>query len=220
MSEAAKELEIDPATIDGLEEVFDLDSPTELSEADRTEQDQTTENSRSVQDGSPELKHPLSVEEAAQILGISSNAVCKRLRKGTLVGQKIPGKFKEEWLIEGVDIIEVLNVDFSTDGEDSPTELSEADRTEQDQTTENSGSVQDDPGSVQGGMAAVARLVDLVEKQAAKLEAASGQIGYLQARLESQTNLLETREAEIKLLTDSQSKAGWWLRFCSWFMGR
>ena len=48
---------------------------------------------------------------------------------------------------------------------------------------------------------------------AAKLEAASHRNGYLEAQTESY-------QEQIKLLTDSQHKSGWWTRFCSWFMGR
>lgn len=86
-----------------------------------------------------------------------------------------------------------------------------------------SGSFQDQtalsPGSVQESPRELTRLVDLVEKQAAKLEIAAGQIGYLQAQLESQVKLLESKDSQIKLLTDSQHKPSWWNRFCSWFIG-
>lgn len=55
-------------------------------------------------------------------------------------------------------------------------------------------------------------LLDVITKQAEKLEAASMRIGYLEARTENY-------ETQIKLLTDSQHKRGWWARFSSWFVG-
>lgn len=56
-------------------------------------------------------------------------------------------------------------------------------------------------------------LLDVITKQAEKLEAASMRIGYLEARTENY-------ETQIKLLTDSQHKRGWWARFGAWFLGQ
>ena len=44
-----------------------------------------------------------------------------------------------------------------------------------------------------------------------QLQGASYRNGYLEAQLEG-------RDREIKLLTDSQHKRGWWARFSSWFV--
>ena len=58
------------------------------------------------------------------------------------------------------------------------------------------------------------RLSDkLVRDLQAKLEAASYRIGYLEAQL-------ETERQQIKLLTDSQHKSGWWTRFKKWCGGQ
>ena len=43
-----------------------------------------------------------------------------------------------------------------------------------------------------------------------KLEGATYRIGYLEAQLESERQ-------QVKLLTDSQHKPGWWAKFSSWF---
>ncbi len=56
-------------------------------------------------------------------------------------------------------------------------------------------------------------LLDVITKQAEKLEAASMRIGYLEARTENY-------ETQIKLLTDSQHKRSWWARFGAWFIGQ
>jgi predicted ABC-type ATPase len=62
------------------------------------------------------------------------------------------------------------------------------------------------------------RLLEQVEAERAysalneKLEGANHRNGYLEAQVDQQ------RE-QIKLLTDSQHKQGWWTRFCSWLSG-
>lgn len=44
-----------------------------------------------------------------------------------------------------------------------------------------------------------------------QLQAATYRNGYLESQL-------ETKELQIKLLTDGQHKQGWWRQFCSWFV--
>ncbi len=56
------------------------------------------------------------------------------------------------------------------------------------------------------------RLWQLLKEKDAKLEALTMRTGYLEAQL-------ETHKEQIKLLTDSQHKRGWWAQFCSWFVG-
>jgi hypothetical protein len=212
MGDPAVDIEKDPLAIEGLEEVFTQDGPDENFQKNSSVQYSPEDSPGSVLDGSARLVHPISVEDAAGILNISTNAICKRLRKGSLVGVKIPGKFKDEWLVEGAGLIEVLKVDFDK-VQDSPEEFSDDRSSVQDQTEISPGSVQNSPEP------SVTRLLDLVEKQAAKLEAAAGQIGYLQAQLESQALLNAEKENQIKLLTDSQVKHGAWSRFWGWFTG-
>ena len=57
------------------------------------------------------------------------------------------------------------------------------------------------------------RLWQLLKEKDAKLEALTMRTGYLEA-------LLAERETEIKLLTDSQHKSGWWRSTWGWFLGR
>jgi hypothetical protein len=212
MGDSAPELINDPLAVEGLENLFDQDSPLKIISSDSTVQDSTEQVPRSVQDVPSGLVHPISVDEAAKLLNISSNAVCKRLRKGTLVGTKIAGKFKDEWLVEGAGLIEILNVDFSS-VQDSSDEISDKERTFQDQAETRDRSVQESPD-------AALTLLALIEKQAAKLEAAAGQIGYLQAKMEEQNKQLEQKTEQLKLLTDSQHKRGWFQKFTNWFLGR
>jgi hypothetical protein len=220
MGDPALDTKNDPLAIEGMENLFVEDSPEDVPVSSGTVQDQTKYSPGLVQKGPADLIHPITVDEAARLLNISSNAICKRLRKGTLVGKKIAGKFKDEWLVEGAGLIEVLSLEFNS-FEDGPSGNSEASGTVQDQANDYTGSVQESPGSVhEESRDSVIRLVNLVEKQAAKLEAAAGQIGYLQSQLESQRELVQAKEAEIRLLTDSQHKRSWWVRFSAWFLGR
>lgn len=102
-----------------------------------------------------------------------------------------------------------------------------------------------DQGIHQGGTTAQARyqrtlpendnrLLDLIEKQSAKLEAAAGQIGYFKSQMDSyqeQVKLLPDLQAEVararvheKKINQleaelGQIKATWWYRFCAWFLG-
>jgi hypothetical protein len=144
VSELASEVKTDPASIEGMEVLFDQDSPNTKTEMSSSVHDRTTISSSSVQNSPAGLVRPISVEEAARILNISTNAVCKRLRKGSLTGQKITGKFKDEWLVEGSGLIKVLNVDFGS-FQDSPETIPEESRSVQDQTKVSTGSVQESP---------------------------------------------------------------------------
>ncbi len=52
--------------------------------------------------------------------------------------------------------------------------------------------------------------LNYIQELQLKLEGATYRIGYLEAQLENE-------RAQIKLLTDSQHKGGWWAKFSSWF---
>jgi hypothetical protein len=53
------------------------------------------------------------------------------------------------------------------------------------------------------------KLLELIERQSKQLQDASCRIGWLESQLQE-------REKELKLLTDSQYKPGWWPRLKSW----
>ncbi|PZM77185.1 MAG: hypothetical protein DKT66_28510 [Candidatus Melainabacteria bacterium] len=64
----------------------------------------------------------------------------------------------------------------------------------------------------------IQRLLEVIESERSysrslneRLEAANHRNGYLEAQAEG-------FQEQIKLLTDSQHKRGWWARFSSWFM--
>ena len=148
----------------------------------------------------------IPVEIAAQYLGMSTSGILKRLRKGSLAGFKVPSKRGEKWLVRHEAISQgVLNsakesLVVNEGVLDCPEESSEV---ALDLTKESS----EEPSLDQ------ALLDDLKRRNTdleAKLQAASWRNGYLESKLED-------RENQIKLLTDSQHKPGWWAKFSSWF---
>lgn len=56
------------------------------------------------------------------------------------------------------------------------------------------------------------RLLSIIESQAHQLKAAGDVIIYLRSQVDE-------KDTQLKLLTDSQHKQGWWARFSSWFTG-
>lgn len=63
-------------------------------------------------------------------------------------------------------------------------------------------------------------LLKVIEGQSKQIDAMSEQLKAASDVMMYQRSQLETRDEQIKLLTDSQHKAGWWQRFKSWAQGR
>ena len=184
-----------PADTKGLDDLFDdpgMPAQASTSQADTPAQ--------------PSADNGISVEEAAQIHGVSPRTIIRRLQKGTLTGFKIPGQFGLEWRVS-------TSAQVSTNQPDTPAQLS---------ASQSDASAQ--PSTSQASESVIAELrqqiedlkVEMDEKLAEAqklLQGASYRNGYLEAQLESERQ-------QIKLLTDSQHKQGWWAGFCSWFMGQ
>ncbi len=122
------------------------------------------------------LTNSLTIKEAARVLGISQNSVRAKLKSGALSGCKVKGPTGEQWRVELTKVTSELT---------KPTK-------EVTKTIEPAQNVE------------VLRLLEIIEKQNHRLEAASGQIGYLQAQLENSRDT-------IKLLED-KSRKPWWRR--------
>jgi hypothetical protein len=162
-----------------------------------------------AQDSSAEL---WTVAEAAKSFGVSEKTILRRLQKGTINGFKVQGQFGLEWRIESGPTSQVLFDNAVT----------------KDRTPEDIISVEDSPAQVveiaedspaQGVLKPLDtlghdRLIDEQRHEIARLrqqlEGAIYRNGYLESKLED-------RETQIKLLTDTQNKGGWWARFSSWF---
>lgn len=204
MSEAAKEIKINSVSIEGLEEVFDVEPVPATDAAPVTSNaERVTEVPALVAtnaDGIP-------VEQAASILGTSVNALKKRLRKGTLQGKKFEIKHGEKWF---VDLSEI---------EKHKASLEPVSSTDGAPVTGATEPVLGDPTPASSS-AEQLELVALLQDLERKLEGASFRNGYLEAENEGLRALLGAKDSQIKLLTDRQHKSSGWSRFWLWFTGK
>lgn len=155
----------------------------------------------------------VSLEEASRLLDLHVDTIKKRLRKGTLKGFKVQEKFGEKWFVS------VEELPDRTQAVTHPTPEAVADPVQvvAYPTLESPA----DPAQDRELFGpTLERLVTTLEKkdaviegQAHQLKAAGDVIMYLRAQVEE-------KDSQLKFLTDSQHKAGWWARFCSWFKGR
>lgn len=205
MNEPARDLEMIPsASTDGMEEIFDSDALDASHDAYRSGggssiRDQGASLSvigSSVRDKDASVRDQdaksLTVEEAAERLGISVRAVQKRLKRGTLRGTKEKTPHGERWFVDGRELDANQDAPLSVMG--SP--VRDTDATVRDQDAP--------PHELRDAV-----IMDLQ----AKVEALTWRNGYLESQL-------ETQREQIKLLTDSQHQRKWWHRFASWAMGK
>lgn len=127
------------------------------------------------------LPEGLTIKQASKVLKVSANTVRARIKAGELAACKVKGRRCEEWRVFPGIAPASIQQDTSTLPETLPNNIE------------------------------MSRLLDIIEAQSTKLEAASGQIGYLQAQL-------QTSREQMKLLED-RSRVPWWRRFWSWFAG-
>ena len=182
MGEPAQEVKTVESNLDGLEQFFEAE----------VIHGTTTPCEGGPTDGVP-------VQEAAKILGLSIKTVKDRLRKGTLSGFKIKGRFGDKWMVR-------VGTDYHGAPMDNPwvpggSSLELVATTASDVELVGPTNEQD-------------RLIDAYKEQLKelqnKLDAATFRLGYLEHER-------ETHIEKIKLLTDEQHKASWWKRFCAWF---
>jgi len=187
------------------------------------------------QDGT-KLEPVLSLKEAVEFYKISEKTIRLHIKDGKIPARKEEGPRGLEWRIypQGVpkDFPAAKTTSLEPDFVQAGSEVGETATTvEENGTTVEP--VRYQPGSTpepiwytdasitssaqvsaqQSVASELKSLLDVITKQAEKLEAASMRIGYLEARTENY-------EKEIKLLTDGQHKQSKWLRFWGWFMGR
>jgi hypothetical protein len=195
MSDTAREASnyqtIEPVSTEGLDDLF---------------QEELLEASSETVEGVLLEPQGIPVEVAAQHLGMSTSGILKRLRKGSLAGFKVPSKRGEKWLVryeaipQGVldstkDSFVIAKGVLDRTGNSLEAALHLA--------KESSGESSLDQ----------ALLDDLKQRNndlEAKLQAATWRNGYLESKLEERDN-------QVRLLTDSQHKPGWWTKFSSWF---
>lgn len=133
-----------------------------------------------------------TIEDAIEHLSITRRTVLRKLKSGELKGYKVPGQYGPEWRVYPPDL-------GGDKGDDRVTgDMSPGDR---------------HPVIVDQSIL----LVDELRKQIAELrvenqtlqrdlQGANWRNGYLESQA-------ELKDQQIKLLTDSQHKVGWWSKF-------
>jgi len=131
-----------------------------------------------------------TLRQASENLGVSVNTIRKRIKDRELHGYKVLGPNGPEWRIT------------------PPQETTTPTSTPPPTTT---AAVTDTP-TIQTLLRVIATQEKQIEVASGQVKAATDVIMYQRAQLEERDNL-------IKLLTDSQHKAGIWRKFWSWFTG-
>lgn len=138
-----------------------------------------------------------TLDDATRHLAVTKRTVLRKLKNGELVGYKVPGPFGPEWRIYPGD-----RADDAT-GDLSPPKPSPGDPVVS----------PPDPALIEELRRQISDLKSENQSLQKDLQGANWRNGYLESQVQSQ-------DTQIKLLTDSQHKAGWWVRLCSWFVGR
>jgi len=193
MGEPVREYKTGVVDVDGLEDVFEAD--VELIE-------QGSKHGVNTVPAGYQQGASMSLKAACRHYKMSASTLRAKIKNGEVPAQKVQGANGPEWRV-------------------FPTEPSFQGSSKQGAEQGCKHGVNTVSAEYQGiATPELNRLLDLIEKQAAKLETASGQIGYLQSQLEERDKDLAERDNAIKLLTDSQHKPSWWNRFSSWFLGK
>ena len=150
--------------------------------------------------GLTETPESFTVQEVVKLLGVPRSTVYRHVRSGKY--QTIQGPDGKLRIQLRRSEIPALSQENTAETSNSLTETSNTTAEIVETTVETTETLTENP-SVS---------VD-IDGIMLKLEAATYRIGYLEAQLESERK-------QVKLLTDSQHKPGWWTRFCTWFMGQ
>ncbi len=156
-----------------------------------------------------ERENQIESVESHLILTVAQASAHLRKPISTIYRRVKAGKFKTQQAEDGT-----LRIILPTDNNPEAQVITTHSRDE----TQNQNVIIDDSRSENGetqqarkiSSAEFVRLLELIAEKDRKLEAATYRVGFLESRLED-------RESQIKLLTDSQHKGGWWAKFSSWF---
>ena len=212
MSNTARNFKVDPASVDGLDDLLNCTG----SEAGAITVDTVEADSTEAAGSSIEIApgSGWTLKEAATNLGISLNTVRKRLRDGSLEGRKVLGINGPEWCITPP-----LEAASTERGSAGPASVEPA-------TTSK---------TIEAPTVMFAELLEELRGVREELQSAHWRNGYLEAQL-------EMHKEQVKLLPDYQQKAteatglrakvleletdlekyrrGYWARFWSWFTGK
>ena len=206
----------DTASIQGLDDVFVTEQVEPVTVLEEPAPDPVPEPITAIlePETEPVLKtEGVPIDQAAKLLGISTAALKKRLRRGTIQGNKVETKHGEKWFVssqelEGSEQVEPVTVLEEPAPDPVPEPITAILEPETEPVPEHIES--EDSLEQSNRFSSDFRLLDVIENQAHQLKAAGDVIMYLRSQLEE-------KDSQIKLLTDSQHNAGWWARFCSWF---
>jgi predicted ArsR family transcriptional regulator len=127
-----------------------------------------------------------TLQEAADQLGLSMATIRRRLTKCQLQGYKVQGVNGPEWRVI------------------PPTQTATVDQDDPDQFVEHP-----DPRVISALLARLSDVESQLKQAQIELQGANWRNGYLESQLEN-------HREQIKLLTDSQHRPGWWARFKKW----
>lgn len=194
-------------SLNGLEEVFDVDS-TLTNEIDQANNSVISTSTKG-----------LTVREASLHYSLAIPTVRLKIKTGEIPAVKVNGPKGPEWRIfpDGLgQTAEPIDISLTDSEEETNSTLTEGiyqgDRTPPEAFYEADRTVAE--GFHQANMN-VASLIKVNQELSAKLEAVVYRNGYLEAQVEAERQ-------QIKLLTDQLHKpemveVSWWSRFCSWF---
>ena len=187
MSDTARDYQsIQPATIEGLEDLFEPQASTSQASSD---QGLTTPGQNAT---------ACSIDDAAKLIGVSTRTILRRLQKGSLSGFKVQGQFGPEWRVAIFEPPTTPGQASSDQGLTTPDHLNTPDSTSE-LVTELRQQITE----------LKTELDRKVSEAQREIQAAAFRNGYLESQL-------EIEREHVKLLTDSQHKNGWWSRFKKW----
>lgn len=190
MGDSVSRTKDDSLELVGLEHVLEVDDATE-SDTIRPVQSRTSDTVGHV------VGEKISITEAAIRFGVSERTIQRRIRRGKLG-------------IEKDDSGRVLVV-CPTEPDNSSVKVGQVSDDSSDQVGQMTTSVGQD-----FMISDNEQLWKMVREQASKIEALTTRNGWLESQLHEREEDIQ----ELKLLTDSQHKSGWWPRFCAWFLGK
>lgn len=141
-----------------------------------------------------------TIAEAAEILGITRRSALRLVQEGKLAGAK---DGQGQWLVKTASIQTRLQAKNLTSSQTEPV----------------AAEVAEGPGQGWPGGQYEAQQ-EILKELLAKIEVLTYRNGYLESQLRERENDLSERDQQIKLLTDSQHKPGWWAQFKKWCAGQ
>jgi len=191
------EVKGEPVSLNGLDEVFDVDTTV----IDQSNQANSTVPTKGT--------NGLTIREASQHYGLAIPTIRLKIKTGDIPAIKVNGPKGPEWRV------------FPNGAPEKPEQIDISVSASDDQggINDTEGFYEPDRSIAEGFHQAninVASLIRANQEMAAKLEAVVYRNGYLEAKVESERQ-------QVKLLTDRlqtslpSAEPTLWAKFCSWF---